>query len=69
MVRDSSGRKVLAQSRTAGLSAIQLYLGSSNRSIREIEAGAAYMDTQEREEERKVQYLVCAFMPNNCICK
>lgn len=54
VVRDCSRKKSQVLSKTAGLSAIQLHLGSTSRAMREIAAGAAYHDTIPREKERRV---------------
>ena len=56
MGRDGgAGKESKAQSRSGGLSAIQLQLGSSARTAREVAAGSAFYDTLPREEKRKVK--------------
>ena len=52
--RDGKEKTAIIQSKTAGLSAIQLQLNSSARAVREVAAGSAFYDTLPREEKRKV---------------
>ena len=54
-MRERRGSKVPPSSNTAGLIALHLLLGVGNRSIREIGAGAAYKDSEKREQDRRVR--------------
>ena len=60
------GKKFKVHSRTAGLSAIRLHVGSTTRAVREVTAGAAYLHTVPREEERRVSAWGCVAALNLC---